>query len=116
MNTRLKKINQLIQEELSQAIPRDIEFKPGILVTVIQVQTSFDLKHAKVSVSILPESETDYAIRTLEKEAHHLCNSIFPRLRLHACPHFNFVSHQGGVKQSRIATLLNKIKKEEEPN
>lgn len=52
MSQRLQRVNELLKREISAVIQREFEF-PGSLVTITGVDTTQDLKEAKVYVSIL---------------------------------------------------------------
>ncbi len=111
MSFPVEKINQTIQAELSLIIAKEIEFKPNLLVTVVGVETSQDLKHAKVFVSAFPQKDENYVIKTLEKEVFMLQRLLNKRFRSRPIPRIKFVPHHGGAYQEKIDRLLKKIKK-----
>lgn len=73
MSERIKKVNSLSQKIISEIIQKDINFSDSsVLVTVTEVKSSYDLKHAEVFVSILGNKEKietnfDFLCRQLSK-------------------------------------------------
>ena len=65
MSKRLEKINELIREEVSRAILENVE--PGDFVTVMAVETTPDIKHSTVWLSILG-NEKETLAHILEKK------------------------------------------------
>jgi ribosome-binding factor A len=55
MSDRIRKINELVREEVSKAIACEIDTEDFITVTA--VETSDDLKHSLIWVSILGDEE-----------------------------------------------------------
>ena len=59
MTNRILKINSEIQKELSKLISYKLEDPrlDGVFVSVLDVDTSPDLSHAKIKLSIFPDSK-----------------------------------------------------------
>ena len=68
MPERIAKINELIKRHVSELLSRELSLKPGIFLTVSKVDTSRDLRYTKIFISVFPHKESEYAIKTLEKE------------------------------------------------
>lgn len=111
---RVEKMNRILFEELNIIVRKHVHWKQGILVTLINVETSADLRHAKVFVSVLPESEQQYLMKTLEAEQQHIQNMLFQRLNRRIVPTIIFVFHKGGAQQTRVDTLLDELHKHNE--
>ena len=54
MSHRINQVNELIKQELNDLLVSELEFTKGCLVTITAVETSKDLRHAKIWVSVLP--------------------------------------------------------------
>jgi len=73
MNARIERINELIKQHTNNIILKDLSLKDGVFITIAKVDTTPDLRYTRVFVSVFPEKEISYAMKTLEKE-------IFPSL------------------------------------
>ncbi len=52
----------------SAIMARDINFKPGVFVTISKVDTSDDMRYTRVFVRVFPQKDLSYAMATLEHE------------------------------------------------
>lgn len=114
MSYRILQINELIRHELSQLLVNEIEFPKGCLVTIIRVETSRDLRHAKIWISILPEGYTQKVLERLKREIGRLQFALNKKLTMKPLPRIRFVVDETEKKASDIETLLNKIKAEQD--
>lgn len=112
MSNRIQRVNQLIKKELSQIILREIEFSPGILVTVTRVETTPNLIEAKIFISVMPEEKTLDALKALNQNIYELQQKINKRLNMRPVPRINFVEEKKTKEASRIEEILEELKKE----
>lgn len=110
---RKRKYDRILTDELNAAFTGEIQWKPGILPTLIAVDSSEDGRHATVRVSILPESEEQYLLKTLEHERPAINERLFKRLGRRHIPELHFECHRGGANQTRVDALLEEIHKKE---
>lgn len=108
---RLKQINALIKNELSSIILKEIEFPAGCLVTISKVETSVDLKHATIWLSILPIEFQLEAKDILIKQRNNLQKIFNTRLRTKHIPQIYFKIDESEQRADRISRLLDMIKK-----
>lgn len=112
MPERLRRVNELLREELSDLIQREIK-DPRLnkLLTVTEVETSPDLRHARVFVSLLgsPE-ERNEVMRALQSAASFLRRELRGRVRLHHIPELSFRYDDRIEEGARILSLLNEVK------
>ena len=110
MSQRIKRINELLRQEISKLILREIEFE-DILVTVNQVETSADLSHAKVKISVLPDKKEGLALKVINKKIYQLQQELNKKLYMKIVPKIQFEIDQAEVKAQRIEEILGQIKK-----
>ena len=110
MSKRLQRVNQLIKKELSQIILREIEFSPGILVTVTRAETTPNLIEAKIFISVIPEEKTSDVLRVLNRRIYELQQKINKRLKMRPVPRINFVEEKKTKEANRIEEILDKLK------
>lgn len=111
MSKRIPQVNQLIREELSQIILREIDFPVGVLVTLTRVETSPDLEMARVYISALPEKEEEKSIKILNKNIYQLQQKINKRLKMRPIPRICFVKEKETAEAGKIEGILEKLKK-----
>ncbi len=109
MSDRIKKINELLHHELGLLIAREVEFSNDCLVTITHVDTSKDLKHSNVYISVLPESVSKQAVKALYDAK--LQNVLFKKLSLKPLPRLHYRFDETEKKASNIESLLDQIKK-----
>lgn len=112
MNYRIEKVNENIKKIISEIISRSIEIKPGIFLTVSKVDTSKDLRYTQVFISIFPESESEYAIKTLEKEIYKIQGILNKKLSTKPLPKIEFKLDLSEYKADEVEKLFNKIREE----
>ncbi len=110
MSQRILRVNQLIKQEISQSLLREIDFD-DVLVTVIEVETSPDLRQAKVKISVLPTGKSEQVLRILEKNIYHLQQILNKKLKMRTVPKIIFKIDQAEIKSQRIEEILGKMKK-----
>ncbi len=111
MGTRVAKINTLVQKELSRIILENLEFPLGVLVTITHVETSVDLRHASVYVSVLPVRKMPSSLQLLQRRIGMLQQLLNHRLVMRPLPRIKFVLDPGERHAAKIETLLAKEKR-----
>lgn len=109
MSFRVQKINELIKRQMSEILSHDLNLKPGIFMTVSKVDTTKDLRYTQVFISIFPQKETEYAIKTLEKEKYFIQGELNKKLHLKILPRIKFKVDTTEAKADRIEKILKKI-------
>lgn len=101
MNYRLTQVNETIRKEISSIIIEMAKPEWGI-VTITDIQTSRDLKQARIWVSAKPK-----VIEELNNRSKEIRQELKPRLRLKFIPFLTFLEDKG--EMDRIDELLEKI-------
>ncbi len=111
---RLDRINELLKREIADLIERfDLRIE-NCLVTVSNVETSPDLRHAKVFISILGktlESHKEKIIHNLERHRHHLQAKIAKDIILKYTPVLEFIIDDSIAKGDRVLSIISDIEK-----
>ncbi len=92
MTRRTERINELIREELSDLIMRELR-DPRLdgLISITRVDTTPDLLNARVDVSVMSETaDQAEAIKALNAAAGYLHRELVHRLELRRVPFLNF--------------------------
>jgi ribosome-binding factor A len=104
---RMRRVNEAVREVLSMAINSDLKDPRIGFVTVTAVDTSPDLRHAHVYVSVLGDDEQREDTLAGLKSAHGFLQSrVAAELRLKHTPQLDFRYDDSFVRAERIARLL----------
>jgi ribosome-binding factor A len=114
MSKRIQRVNQLIKREISQLILREIEFPEDTLITITRVNSTPDLREAKVFVSVMPEEKKVKAFVSLNRKIYQLQQKINKRLKMKIVPKLIFVEEEMTASAARIEKILEELKKEKE--
>ena len=114
MTRRTLRVNELIREELSGLIQRELK-DPRLergLTTVTEVTVSPDLRNAVVYVSHLGGDETERAgvLAALASGSHYLHNELRHRLALRSVPELSFKFDISIERGARLAALINETR------
>jgi ribosome-binding factor A len=109
--SRLERVNQLIREEISHALQRELKDPRLGFVTVTEVDVAKDLRTAKVYVSVLgSETEWRASLSALEHARGFIRNWLAPRLRMRAIPHLTFHPDRSMAHAAHIQTVLEELR------
>ena len=108
MSNRIRKINELIKKYINEIILENLSLKTGVFVTISKIDTSPDLRYTRVSVSIFPEKETDYVLKTLEKEIYKIQGELNKKLSIKQFPKVEFRLDTTEQEADKIEKLLQK--------
>jgi ribosome-binding factor A len=104
---RMRRVNEAVLEVLSARIAEGLNDPRIGFVTVTSVETSPDLRHARVYVSVLgSESERDQTLAGLGSAHGLLQQSIAGELRMKRTPTLQFVFDESIDRGMRITELL----------
>jgi ribosome-binding factor A len=103
---RMRRVNEAVREVLSDSMKLLKDPRVGF-VTVTDVRTSPDLRHAKVFVSVLGSDEEREATMDGLASAHGLLQSVVNReLRIKRTPTLEFVYDDTAERAARLERIL----------
>jgi ribosome-binding factor A len=104
---RLDRVNQLIKEEVSAVLQRELKDPRLGFVTVTEVETTKDLRQAKVYVSVLGGDEQwKTSMAALTSARGFIRNWLRQHLDLRVTPELNFHPDRSMEHAARIQALL----------
>src|SRR4051812_24593728 len=104
---RMRRVNEAMREVLSGAITSELKDPRVGFVTVTAVETSPDLRHARVYVSVLGNpGERRRSLKALEHAHGFLQRRVAGELRIKHTPQLQFVYDDTAERGMRIAELL----------
>ena len=120
MSRRVDRINGLLREELSQLLSRQIN-DPRItgVITITQVQTSSDLRNARVFVSVLGNAEAKRnTLVGIQSASTYLRHELKGKLSLRYVPFMTFELDESMEDADNLLRIMDHLKEtptEDEP-
>ena len=103
---RIGRINEEIQRELASLIPMVKDPRVTGMISVMAVDTTTDLRYAKVFISILDKSDEQQVMRGLKSASGWLRRELGHRLQLRYTPELSFVLDESIDKGAHILAML----------
>ena len=114
MSHRIEKINDLVRDNVAEILAKHLSFKKGVFVSVSRVDTSKDLRYARVFVSIFPEDQESYAMATLKKELYQIQGELNKKIQSKILPRIEFISDKTQQGVDQIEEIFQQIHNEDE--
>ena len=105
MKFRDQRAGQLIRDELSKIITRDVEIS-GALMTITEVEVDKKLDTAKVRISILPPGKAKEVFDLLNKARPMLQTILFKKLNMRPTPMIRFEIDRGPENAAKVEKTL----------
>ena len=107
MTDRMRRVNEAVREVVSARLAEGLRDPRIGFVTVASVETSPDLRHARVYVSVLGDAEQREATMAGLESAHGVLQLAVAReLRMKHTPTLQFVFDESIERGMRISQLL----------
>ncbi len=103
---------QLIQEELSKIILRELDVGPGTLVTVTQVAISADFSHARVYLTVFPDTITGTVLKKVRKQKKDYQYFLADIVRSGRSPQLDFFIDEQAKEGFKMDEVLDQITEE----
>ena len=113
---RIGRINEEIQKELSSLIRtlKDPRVQ-NAMISITTVDTTGDLRYAKVYVSVLQKERAREVLKGLKSAGGFLRREIGQKLQLRYTPELVFVEDDSITKGARMYALLSSLQAQEAP-
>jgi len=109
---RLEKINELIRQELGNILLKEGDIEPGVLVTILKVIATDDLKNADIVFSVWPNAKTGKINTQLKAQAGWLQSLLNKRIKFHPVPRIRFVLNTEEIEGQKIDTIIKELNQE----
>lgn len=105
MNFRPLRVANLLREELSMMIAREVEF-PGALVTITEIEVNKKLEIAHVMVSVIPSAKGPEALKILQGAQGELQYKLVRKLNIKPLPQLHFSIDHGPENAAAVEKAL----------
>ena len=114
MSQRLERVEELLRNELSLILQREVRDPRVQLATVSRMSVSRDLAHAEVWVSVLGDDpeQREGAIEALTRAQGFIRSQLARRVKIRAVPHLVFKLDRGAEHSQKITELLENLNHE----
>jgi ribosome-binding factor A len=110
MTQRTERIDYLLRHQISENLSREVADPRVGFVTVTEVETAPDLRHAKVWVSVIGErAEREATIAALERVMVFVRRELGTRLRIRRIPEFHVRLDDTAERGTRVLHLLQEL-------
>ena len=112
MTRRAERVNDLLREEISSIVHRDLKDpRLGGLISITEVETSPDFRHARVFVSVMGTDEERVAsLKALDSAAGFMRRELRGRLQsLRYLPELTFKPDDSIERGTRLSALINQV-------
>lgn len=111
---RSARFNALLQEEISAIIQRELKDPRIGFVSVTRVESTEDLRSAKVFVSVLDDAQAAPTLEALRHAAGNVRGELMHRIRARRIPELRFVHDQAIAHSVHIGSVLEQLRRERE--
>jgi ribosome-binding factor A len=113
MSRRMDRVEEACKEELSEILQRETKDPRVGFVTITRVKVTPDLRHAKVSVSVLgSEEEVESTLAGLESAKGYLRARLGRHLRLKYLPEIEFVRDRITEEALHLSEVMERTREE----
>ena len=112
-SNRIGRINEEIQRELASLIPNVKDPRVTGMISVTAVETTPDLRYAKVYISVLDKGDCAQVLKGLRSASGYLRRELGRALSLRYTPELLFQEDDSIDKGTHILKLLNDIERKE---
>lgn len=115
MTRRTRQVGELLREELTDIIRRDVKDPRVGFMSITQVEVPTDLRSARVFVSVLgTEEERSATLTALRSAAGYIRRQLKPRLRMRQIPELDFRDDRSMEHAQQIAETLRQLDQDRE--
>jgi ribosome-binding factor A len=110
---RMRRVDEAVREVLSDAVTSDLKDPRVGFVTVTDVKTSADLRHARVYVSVLgSDAERSASLDGLQSAHGYLQGRVARQLKLKHTPQLDFMLDDTAERADRLERLIERATKD----
>jgi ribosome-binding factor A len=117
MSHRIERVNNLIRREISELIQHELrDPRLDSFVAVTEVETSADLRHAKIFISSMSgKQESGKILAILNAASGFLRTELAGKIRLRRIPELNFQWDDSIEHGDHILRMIDSLSHEENP-
>jgi len=116
MSQRTERIDELLRQEIGSIVAREVADPRVGFATITSVETTPDLRHAKVWVSVIGQpSERDVTLGALRRAMPFVRHELGTRLRIKRIPDLHIHLDDSAERGTRVLRLLSDLEAGDTP-
>ena len=116
MSQRTERVDELLRQEIGALLSKEIADPRIGFVTITEVETAPDLRHAKVWVSVIGgQAESKETVRALQQAMPFVRHELGRRLRIKRIPELHVRLDDTAERGTRVLHLLNELEAGADP-
>jgi ribosome-binding factor A len=117
MSQRTQRVDELLRQEIGALLAKEVADPRIGFATITDVETSPDLRHAKVWVSVIGgRADRDETVRALQKAMPFVRHELGKRLRIRRIPDLHVKVDDSAQRATRVLHLLNELEAGADPD
>jgi ribosome-binding factor A len=117
MSQRTERVDELLRQEIGALLAKEIGDPRIGFATITDVETTPDLRHAKVWVSVIGQKgDRDETLRALRAAMPFIRHELGKRLRIRRIPDLHVHLDDSAARGTRILHLINELEKGVDPD
>jgi ribosome-binding factor A len=109
---RSERFNKLLMEEISSIVQRELKDPRIGFVSITRVETTEDLRSAKIYISLLEEAQAADTLEGLHHATGMIRGELMHRIQARRIPELRFVHDRSIAHSVHIAEVLERLKHE----
>jgi len=115
MNLRIRRVSELIKQEVSEIVRRDVAAGDIGFITITGAEVAADLKTARVYFSMIgPKANREKALHLLRRNRGHIQHELGKQIVLKYTPHIEFTYDESLERGDHLLQILDELEKENE--
>ena len=114
MSLRMEAGFEHLREALAESLEEVAEFPRGTLVTVLGAKLTANTAHARITLSVFPETAKDEVLKVLDRAERDIKEQLAERLRLRRIPRLHYVFDDTEAEAAEIESALYQMKQKGE--
>jgi len=116
MSQRTERVDELLRQEIGALLAKEVADPRIGFATITDVETSPDLRHAKVWVSVIGEpAERTETVRALQQAMGYIRHELGRRLRIRRIPDLHVHLDDSAERGTRVLHLLSELESGTDP-
>jgi len=116
VSQRTERVDELLRQEIGEIVAREVADPRIGFATITSVETTPDIRHAKVWVSVIgQQAERDETIAALRRAMPFVRHELGSRLRIKRIPDLHVQLDDTAERGTRILQLLSELERGEAP-
>ncbi|MDD5589994.1 MAG: ribosome-binding factor A [Candidatus Portnoybacteria bacterium] len=106
MSHRIARVNEVIKEEVGRIILEQEDFGSEVFLTILSVDSSPDLTHSNIMVSVFPSKKSQSVLKILNHDIFDIQQELNKKLNMRPVPKIRFVLTETEEEAEKIEKIL----------